>query len=193
MYIDIKFPTAVSIIENVLSEEENQSLIDYSLHLKKVKQRGGREWNADTYNTHGTYNIHEDEKFKNLVYQVHQHTNNFARSLNSFYDYNISNSWLNIYFDKDYQEYHNHPKAVFSVVYAFTNPPGSGSFVLKSPTADYDMFPLYNVKETNTLNASTHNYILKPRSLIIFRSYIQHMVTVCKTNVPRITAAFNMS
>lgn len=193
MYIDIKFPVSISVIENVLSEEENHSLIDYSLHLKSIKEKGGREWYANTYNTHGTYNIHEDIKFESLKNLVNQHTNDFARSLNSFYNYQISNSWINIYYNKDYQEFHNHPKAVFSAVYTFANPPGGGDFVIKSPTADFDMFPMLHIKGTNTLNATTHNYKLNPRSLIIFRSYIQHMVDVCNTDEPRITAAFNLS
>ena len=193
MFIDIKFPTSISVIEDILTVKENQTLIDYSLHLKNLKEKGGREWYASTYNTHGTYNIHTDKEFEHLSKLVENHTNEFARSLNSFYDYKTSNSWLNIYYENDYQEFHNHPRAVFSAVYTLANPPGSGDFVIKSPTADMDMFNMCNIKGTNQLNATTWNYSLKPRSLIIFRSYINHMVNVCKINEPRITTAFNLS
>lgn len=193
MYIDIKFPTSICLIEDIISSEENNVLIEHCLDLQKNIKKGGKEWYADVYNTHNTYDIHKDKKFNNLICKVKEYTNNFAKTFNSFYDYNISSSWINVYCENDYQEFHMHPGAIFSAVYCFTNPIGSGDFIIQSPFENVDMFPMRDITKTNSLNQTTHNYILKPRSLIIFRSFLKHMVGVCKIKEPRITAAFNIS
>jgi hypothetical protein len=86
-----------------------------------------------------------------------------------------------------------HPGSIFSAVYCFTNPVGSGNFIIQSPFENVDMYPLRNIKEINILNQVTYDYVLKPRSLIIFRSFLKHMVGVCKIKEPRITAAFNIN
>ena len=114
-------------------------------------------------NLHDYIKVYKDFLDRELCTQTVKKLTEINWEDHSFYDYQISNSWINIYYNKDYQEFHNHPRAIFSAVYTFANPPGGGDFVIKSPIADFDMFPMSHIKGTNTLNATTHNYSLKPR------------------------------
>jgi len=187
MKIEKWFPTVVSVFEDVISEEENNYLIDNILKMKN--KRGGELWSTDVYNTHGTYELTKDKKFNGLNKKIELNTKQFAKELGSDDAYKITSSWYNIYYSGDFQEYHYHEDNIFSAVYFFTNPKDSGKLVFKSPIKD--MFQLKKSK-TNDLTHTCAYYNLKPRSLIIFRSYLDHMVEKCYNKEPRITAAYNL-
>jgi uncharacterized protein (TIGR02466 family) len=192
MIIDIKFPTTVAVFENILTDVENNILIDYIEKLNNTVKKGGQNWLTTVYNTHGTYNIHTDENFKNLSNIVTDYTNNFAKILQSDYKYQISSSWFNVYNKKDFQEFHNHPGAVFSAVYILKNPLNGGEFVIMNPSEPCDMYPIKNLIKKTSLNESYFEYNLKAKTLIIFRSFLKHMVKICNSDEKRITTAFNL-
>ena len=54
------------------------------------------------------------------------------------------------------------------------------------------MLPMKNVKKYDDLNFVNCHYNPPERSIVIFRSYIQHMVEKCNNLSPRITGAFNL-
>ena len=191
MIIDIKFPTSFYVFEDILSEKENNDLLSKIYNIKNNTKKGGENWLTDVYNTQGTLNLMENKDFENLYNNVTYHTNKFAKILESDYDYKCVEGWLNCYYKNDYQEYHTHPNYVFSAVYFFTNPENSGKLVFEHPI-EPDMCGLKNITKLNTLNGYTSSYMPKPRTLIIFRSYLRHMVTRCNNIEPRITAAFNL-
>ena len=127
------FPTSIYYVENLISEEDNNRLIEYIKWKTKEVKRGGENWLTDVYNTHHTHNIHKDNMFNNLSDAVTKQTSEFAKKLGSNYDYNIDESWWNSYNENDYQEYHYHADSYFSAVYWFTSPEGSGDLVFQSP------------------------------------------------------------
>ena len=53
------------------------------------------------------------------------------------------------------------------------------------------MYPLEKVKINNDLNAMTFHVGMPKNSLIIFRSYLEHMVEKTKTNDIRLSLAYN--
>jgi uncharacterized protein (TIGR02466 family) len=191
MKIDKWFPTSICIVENLIEDKENKNLIKEIEKIKKVTKKGGEEWNTDVYNTHATYNLHKNKKFKNLCTRVEKHTESFANELGSYFKYKISSSWFNYYNKGDYQEFHIHPLNHFSAVYFFTNPKNSGKLIFKNPNGS-KMLPLKNLKY-NELSYDTCSYDLKERSLIIFQSDLWHMVEKCNNKSPRITGAFNLT
>ena len=191
MLLDIHFPTTFYVLEDSFSEKENNDLLSKITNIKNNAEKGGTNWLTDVYNTQGTYNLMKDNDFENLCNNVTYHTNKFAKILESDYDYTCDEGWLNCYYKNDFQEYHTHPQSIFSAVYFFTNPENSGKLIFENPI-EPDMYGLQNKIKTNTLNASTCSFMPKPRTLIIFRSYLRHMVTRCTNIEPRITAAFNL-
>jgi uncharacterized protein (TIGR02466 family) len=192
MSIQLWFPTSIYVKEDIVSDKENLSYIKEIEKLKEEIHKGGNNWNTDVYNTCDTYDLCKNEILKKLCDKVEEHTNLFAKNLNSYYDYKINSSWFNYYNKNDFQELHYHANSTFSAVYFFTNPENSGKLSFENPI-EPDMLPLKNVTEINNLNCLTCNYNPSPRTLIIFRSNIRHMVSKGLNESPRITAAFNLS
>lgn len=108
----------------------------------------------------------------------------------SNYKYKCQEGWLNIYDNKDYQEYHTHEGSTISVVYYLKSPQGSGNIVFRSPHTT-DMLPIKDIKTMTNLSYKTCYYKPEERSLLVFRSYIPHMVEQNKSSEPRISLAFN--
>lgn len=188
--IESWFPSPIYYIENIISEKENDKLVEYIKWKTKEIESGGEEWFTDVYNTHHTFCLHKDNVFHNLCNIVKNKTDEFAKKLGSDANYDMDESWFNIYNDGDYQEYHHHSCCYFSAVYWFTNPEGSGNLIFRNPLEPI-MMPLKNL----TPNKYTYFncfYNPPPCSIVIFPSSLLHMVQRCKNKTPRITGAFNL-
>jgi uncharacterized protein (TIGR02466 family) len=190
--VELWFPVAIYKEENLISEEENADLIKYCLELSKTVSSGGEDWYGDTYNTHGTYDLQNDIKFRPLLNLISMHVNNFASMHNSNATYNISYAWLNINATNTYQELHTHNASIFSCSYYLSAPPGSGSIVFEDPK-EPDMFPLKSISDKNQLSFTRIKYEATERTLIAFRSYLRHMVQPGTNIEPRISIAVNFT
>jgi uncharacterized protein (TIGR02466 family) len=191
MPIQMWFPTSIYVEENIVSDEENDSFITEIEKLKSKITVGGRNWNTDVYNTCDTYDLRKNKILKNLCKKIEEHTNIFANSFNSQHNYKITDCWFNYYNKNDFQETHHHANSIFSAVYFFSNPTNSGKLSFENPI-EPDMLPLKNITEINNLNCLGCDYTPAPKTLIIFRSNIRHMVSRGNNIEPRITAAFNL-
>jgi uncharacterized protein (TIGR02466 family) len=191
MTIQLWFPTSIYVEENIVSDEENDSFITEIEKLKSKISVGGSNWNTDVYNTCDTYDLRKNKILKNLCKKIEEHTNIFAKQLNSQHNYKITDCWFNYYNKNDFQETHHHANSIFSAVYFFTNPKNCGVLSFENPI-EPDMLPLKNITEFNNLNSLACNYNPLPKTLIIFRSNIRHMVSRGDNVDPRITAAFNL-
>jgi uncharacterized protein (TIGR02466 family) len=185
------FPVSIYLKENIVSDNENLIFLKEINKIKKKFKKGGENWNTPVYNTMSTCDLRTNKVLNKLCVIIEEHTNLFATQLKSEHNYKISESWFNYYNKGDYQEYHHHANSIFSAVYFFTNPEKSGHLIFENPI-EPDMFPLKNVTQLNDLNYLSCRYNPTPKSLIIFRSNIRHMVNKCNNNTPRITAAFNL-
>jgi len=192
MSIQLWFPTSIYVKENIISEDENDSFIQEIEKIKSTVSSGGNNWETKVYNTCDTYDLRKNKKLNKLCQRVEEYTNLFAAQLNSIHTYKIIDSWFNYYNKNDFQESHHHAGSIFSAVYFFTNPEGSGKLSFENPI-EPDMLPLKNISAINNLNCLSCNYDPAPRTLIIFRSNIRHMVSRGDNESPRITAAFNLS
>lgn len=184
------FPTSIYVTEDVISPEENQKIIDRCLDIKNYIPKGGNGWLCNTYNTLGTLNLLTDVAFNNLIEAVESHVNAYTTCLGSVYRYKCHEAWANISYQNSYQEYHAHCGCTISAVYYANMPEGSSGIYFESPT-EPDMMPLNNISIQNPSNFQNCSYNPKAGTLIIFRSYLKHMVPMCQNTDPRITIAFN--
>jgi uncharacterized protein (TIGR02466 family) len=192
MSIQLWFPTSIYVKENIISDKDNDIFITEIERLKSEIIKGGNNWNTDVYNTCSTYDLRKNKILKKLCKKVEEYTNIFATHFNSNHSYKINDCWFNYYHRNDFQESHHHANSIFSAVYFFSNPENSGKLSFENPI-EPDMLPLKNVTEINNLNCLTCDYNPLPKTLIIFRSNIRHMVSRGNNANPRITAAFNLS
>ena len=190
--VELWFPVAIYKEENLISQEENAELVNYSLELQDKIPSGGEDWYGDTYNTHGTYDLRKDIKFRPLLNLISLHVNNFAKMHNSNGTYEISYAWLNINSTNTYQELHTHNAAIFSCSYYLSAPDGSGGIVFEDPK-EPDMFPLKEISDKNQLSFTRIKYAATERTLIAFRSYLRHMVQPGTNIEPRISIAVNFT
>jgi len=191
MMIKTWFPVSIYSAENLFTEKDNKNFIKEIYKIKKTTKKGGNNWNTDVYNTLESFDLRNNNLLSKVCNVTEEHTNIFAKKLNSFYDYKVNESWFNFYNKGDFQEPHFHANSIFSAVYFFSNPKNSGRLIFTSPT-EPDMLPMKNVKKYDDLNFVNCHYNPPERSIVIFRSYIQHMVEKCNNLSPRITGAFNL-
>ena len=129
--LEYLFPIPVYFEENLLSQKENKLLEDRILKLFSSVSVGG-DWNCNTFNSMGTYDLREDKTFSDINKKITHHVNLFAATYKSDWKYEINCSWFNVASSHQYQEYHNHPDCIFSAVYYVSLPPGSGNIIFKS-------------------------------------------------------------
>jgi len=128
-------------------------------------------------------------KFKNLIDIVTDKVNLYAKELRSSYNYTCGNSWFNIYKKGDYQEYHYHSNSHFSAIFVLQTPEPCPVVTFENPLPD--MLPLKNL-EICDINAETyHVKDMKENCLLVFRSYLRHMVSPLQKDGERISIAFN--
>jgi uncharacterized protein (TIGR02466 family) len=185
------FPTTIYQELNLFDHDQNELWKQYALEIEKTTQSGGIEWEGGTYTTHDSkYDIQKDPRFGPLIDAVTNHVYNYVRMHNSKQEYSCDTTWINISRENNFQEMHTHNESTISAVYYISAPPGSGKLVFEDPR-EPDMLPIKNISVRNELSFVKVGYEAQEGSLIIFRSYLRHMVTVGTNTDPRISVAFN--
>jgi len=185
------FPVTIYKENHLLSSEEALALQEYSLDLRTKVPSGANHWTGKTYATINTFDLRRHLMFQPLLNRITKHVNVFAEMHGSKNEsYEIDSSWLNIN-DKDtFQEFHAHQGNIFSCVYWLAAPVGSGDLVFEDPK-EPDMLPVKNISDYNELSFTRINYEAEENALLIFRSYLRHMVAPCTNTTPRISIAVN--
>ncbi len=186
------FPVAIYSAEDIISPEQNEVLREHCLNVQAKTPSGGAEWIGGTYNTHQTHDLHTDPQFQPVLDAVSFHVHQFAKMHGSEATYTNNYSWMNIAKAGAWQEFHTHNANVFSAVYYVSAPEGSGRILFEDPK-EPDMFPVKNIKGKNQLSYSRIHYTPKQGMLLIFRSYLRHLVEPGTNAEPRISIALNFS
>lgn len=121
---------------------------------------------------------------------VEEQTNELAFKMGSMDQFEVKESWANLYNRGDFQESHYHSNCHFSAVYFMAAPPGSGSLKFESPLVP-DMLPL-TYFNYNELSNQTADYSAEEGKLVIFRSRVRHGVFPNQTDEKRISLAMNL-
>jgi uncharacterized protein (TIGR02466 family) len=188
--MNLWFPVSIYTEKNILTGEEHQQLVNHVDTIKKDIPSGGKDWFGSIYTSFETYDIRQDAEFDNLLHNIKIHVQDYAKMHNSIHDYQCQQAWFNESVENQFQEFHTHASNVISAVYYLRAPEGAGDIVFKDPKQP-DMNPLKNVTELNDLNFASVSFEPIENSLIIFRSYLPHMVKPGKNKVGRISVACN--
>ena len=190
------FPIGLYAQPDVLTPEENDILISKVYQLRTVFGAGNtQDWLSGTRSPDNCYkqsNIAEYLEFKPLVERITQCVHEFAREHGSDDDYFCTEGWYNIYSSNRYQEYHVHPNSIFSAVYFMKSGEDSQGLHIKRP--DYGgMLPPKNKKRDTPYNQEVIIAPPQERTVIIFRSYLEHCVPPSSLKTDRVTVSLNFA
>lgn len=104
----------------------------------------------------------------------------------------ISSSWFTKTHKGESSPMHDHKNCVFSAVYYYGDYDDKvGNLIFKNPIVNLTSYRL-NVGKSNKFN--TYDIEITPQagSLLIFPSYVSHKIDVHKSDIPRLSLAFNM-
>ena len=187
--IQFWFPSAIYAVENLFTD----SLKIYEeriLDLEKTIPSGGDNWQCKTYNTLGTYDLNQDSTFDSLIGKIKEHVFEYVRCMGSAHHFQCQEAWANVSRKYNYQEYHTHSTRTISAVYYVKIPESSGKIFFESPL-EPDMLPIPNITNYNMWSHRVAWFDPKPGTLLIFRSYLRHMVEQNSSDEPRISIALN--
>jgi uncharacterized protein (TIGR02466 family) len=183
--IEFWFPTP--IYSTMLSGVADLSDAAYDIQSKFPAQH---EWDCDTYSSIN-HDLRLDQRFRPLLNLTAGHINEFAKNYGVISPQaEIIEAWVNIAGPGNYQEYHVHPNAHFSAVFYVKAPTKCGNIVFRNPVADIDMCrPQIGVN--NEMNFDITQYEPQAGRLLIFRSFLRHMVLKNASNEDRVSIAMN--
>ena len=190
--LSLWFPVAIYGASEIISVEENTKIYNRGLELQTSDGYVHDEWVGNTCTTYENYVVHHDKIFQPLMEQIKFHVRKFAEMHNSTDEPNLNASWLNVNTEGTHQEFHTHNGNIFSCVYWVKAPTGSGNLIFEDPKCP-DMLPIRKLKGENDLNRQRICYAAVERRLVIFRSYLRHMVEPCKNKLPRMSIAVNFN
>lgn len=188
--VETWFPVSIFYKQNLITAEENSIIRNRCYEIYNSVSYFNNGWQGETYNTRATHNIKNDQAFHFLIKKITDNVDTFAKTLGSDHHYRCTNGWVNIAKKGNYQEYHAHDGSIFSAVYYVSVPEGSGNIVFEDPKQP-DMLPMKNIVENNKLNFSYVSYPPEEGKLIIFRSYLRHLVEKGNNVEDRISLSFN--
>ena len=126
--------------------------------------------------------------------QMFTHISNrlIKEGLNYDNELEISSSWFTKTHKGESSPMHDHKNCVFSAVYYYGDYDDKvGNLIFKNPIVNLTSYRL-NVGKSNKFN--TYDIEITPQSgsLLIFPSYVSHKIDVHKSDIPRLSLAFNM-
>ena len=190
------FPIGLYAQPDVLTPEENDLLIAKVYKLRNTFGAGNTtDWlsgKASPDNCYNQSNIAEYLEFRPLLERISQCVHELARSYGSDDEYECTEGWYNIYSSNRYQEYHVHPNSIFSAVYFMNSGEDSQGLYIKRPDHG-GMIPPKNKQRDTPYNQEVIIAPPQERTVVIFRSYLEHMVPPSKLKTDRVTVAFNFA
>ena len=185
--IHVLFPTVLYVKDNFLNQEQQKRLFNFFKNTPFKK--GGKEWNTDVFNTHGTFDLREDKVANFLPKLVTKEVNDFKNIFAIKPEFKCIGSWINYYKKNDYQEWHLHGDCDFSAIYFVNVLENSSPVLFENPSLGEHLNPLESFKSTE-FNMLTESVSAETNRLIIFKSYLKHMVPKNDSN-RRLTIAMN--
>ena len=185
------FPTPLYVVTDVLTEEENDELVNHILSIQDREVGKGKDlWHSGVGSPKNSFGLElKDKEFDLILERAHLHVGQYVNTLNADVriDHMHKQWWWNVYGNHNYQEYHSHVPHLFSGVYYARVPKGSSDIKLRHPAWNINL-PHIN---QNKYNSDTCNFKLYERVMIIFPSTLLHCVPSGENTEPRISFSFN--
>ncbi len=160
--------------------------------LSKFKAEEPKPWMQTCLTSFFTdRNLHKHKKFAKfsnaISEEIREYCNRCDADLDN-YSISIKEMWYNTYKRGHGQESHIHPGSHISGIYCVEGDDTSAKTAFQSPLADLEMlqFPFKNAVDTVLLKAV-------PGRLILFRSWLRHLVTTHESDNPRTTISLNIN
>ena len=145
------------------------------------------------------YQIHKDNRFKKINDWVKKSVDVYVKAHQFSGDFKAKESWVVNYKKNNYQPWHLHPGWIISTVFYLKADEDDVPTIFQSPHKDM-LNPLNRTPDTednkNIFNDLTYlNVSYKPKTgkLLIFRSFVEHMVPLKNDNKERIVFAYNFN
>ena len=193
--VDMLDMFSIPLIHCELDEDtsELRQCTDYVLNTNQV--------DVDEYKTFEKSGLKEtfDFEFRVLeqfpkMKQMFTHISNrlIKEGLNYDNKLEISSSWFTKTHKGEQSPMHDHKNCVFSAVYYYGDYDDKvGNLIFKNPIVNLTSYRL-NVGKSNKFNTYDIEVTPQSGSLLIFPSYVSHKIDVHKSDIPRLSLAFNM-
>jgi len=180
-------PILIKDLNNNLQEIERECVLRSRLSEgRKISNLGG--WQSkDVFS--------DDRFFSDLANQIQNIVIDFAESIEiDLKSNNAIQMWININGYKDSNILHDHPKSIFSGVYYVKVPQNAGNIKFYHPAHSLLERDWANLR-VNTYNFyNSHVWSLSPveNRIIVFPSWIDHLVEPNLSHEERISISFNV-
>jgi uncharacterized protein (TIGR02466 family) len=104
-------------------------------------------------------------------------------------------SWINLFYNSQSEQTHNHYGNFISGVYYVSAPKNSGVYKFNDPVPQKVMWKGHYLSGAaeNMTNITYGNYVPEPGKLILFPAWLDHSVMANKSQDVRISIAFNIN
>ncbi len=196
--IDQFFPIPLYIADFSGMSEINDALCSALLKFEQNHKTAGDDNWGGIANVYASFNIdaalHKQDYMKPLVAALQPAIQRFCSMVEldqSTKKLEIHESWFNVSRHGSFQEYHCHAGCgPFCGIYYVKAPENSGNTVFRASFPA--MRPYYESRnENNPFYRYRKTVISKTGRFAMFPSWLDHCVTMNKSNEPRITIAFN--
>jgi uncharacterized protein (TIGR02466 family) len=172
-----------SNIESSLSQQELDAA-SYHLSEGKYHSNAGNHVSVDSYVLHDA----RLERVKNFIDDgVKNYVNSIIIPKNNI-EFYVTQSWFNYTKPGQFHHRHNHPNSILSGVFYFNADPEKDKIQFSN-----DIYRTISIpaKEWTIRNSKTWWVPVATGDLIIFPSYLEHMVEQTVSDETRISLAFN--
>ena len=131
----------------------------------------------------------------NILTQIISGGLSYLRSFYKFPNMSIKSIWININKKNNFNRLHNHPECDLSGVLWINIPKGSGNLEFESPHSftAYSVVNSYSEKfKLDSYNYPGYKMYPKEGSMLVFPSYLEHMVKPNESDEDRISVSFNL-
>ena len=177
------FPTSV-IMGDLHREISKEELAVVEYHKTRVSTNIGNTTSLDKYIL--KTELPEIKTFIELGIKSYVDNILIPKHPLNFY---ITQSWLNYTSKGQFHHKHNHPNSILSGVFYFSADASRDKIILYNEKYKQITIP---TKQYNLYNSETWWFTVKTGSLVIFPSYLTHMVEQIVSDDTRVSLAFNV-
>jgi uncharacterized protein (TIGR02466 family) len=193
MSVNLLFSTP--IYDSFEQDEELDKEIDVVFEKIKKENCLSNPWQDGVKTSFKYESANDIEKYGMTKFRdvVLKHTMAYASimEMKPGLNFEIKDSWLNVYDYKDYQHFHTHPNADISFVYYHKAPENSGNLMFEAPDLAHQMSNFlvncghFNVQQRVGIKPSKGK-------IVMFPAFLRHAVMQNETNETRVSLAVNI-
>ena len=180
------FPVQIFTDQIDITDKKNYNILSYIQKAEYLKTLAGSN-SSCTKNQ----NILNEKIFNELRFLILQKAKKYLNSLGHKYeDLQFCNSWATKTEPQGYSQFHEHKNSYISGTYYMKK---SSCIAFKNPLINKWFFdPEINFDENNIFTYENLNFEPKEKSIVLFPSFLKHMVSTNETKNNRHSIAFNI-